>query len=163
MPMYDCRPFSCHKRFTNRRQIWYIQTTRLRPLYNCSWPTYLLTQPSLLSALRIAFGLSRLRSFWSHIENGGVPTQLARCRFSGLTIFNAKIVIYFSNEIYRNNFTKQHSETVMVWNYQNADCSLRKKYSIVYYNFRHTFVPYAKGQVAAVLIAKGRTLLPPTE
>ena len=42
-------------------------------------------------------------------------------------------------------FIKQHSETVTVWNYQNADCSLRKKiYRVIYYNFRHTFVPYRK-------------------
>jgi len=32
----------------------------------------------------------------------------------------------FSNKIYRINFIKQRSETVMVWNYQNADCSLKK-------------------------------------
>ena len=31
----------------------------------------------------------------------------------------------------------------MVWNYQNADCSLRKKFHcVIYYNFRQTFVPY---------------------
>jgi len=31
----------------------------------------------------------------------------------------------------------------MVKNYQNADCSLRKKlYCIIYYNYRHTFVPH---------------------
>ena len=30
----------------------------------------------------------------------------------------------------------------MVWNYQTADCSFRKKlYCVIYYNFRHTFVP----------------------
>ena len=32
----------------------------------------------------------------------------------------------------------------MVWNYQNADCSLRKKfYCVICYNLRHTFVPYS--------------------
>ena len=42
-----------------------------------------------------------------------------------------------------SNFIKQHSETVMLWNYQNADCSLRKNfYRVIYYNFRHTFVTY---------------------
>ena len=35
--------------------------------------------------------------------------------------------ICFSIKTYGSNFIKQHSETVMVWNYQNADCSLRKK------------------------------------
>jgi len=42
-------------------------------------------------------------------------------------IFNAKILIYFSSKIYGSNFIKQNSETVMVWNYQNADCGLRKR------------------------------------
>jgi len=63
-----------------------------------------------------------------------VPIQLAQCRrFPGLAISNAKILVCFSNEIYGSNFIKQHSETVMVWNYQNADCSLRKKLYFVIY------------------------------
>ena len=41
----------------------------------------------------------------------------------GLAISNDKMKIYFPNKIYGSNFIKQHSETVMVWNYQNADCS----------------------------------------
>jgi len=42
--------------------------------------------------------------------------------------------------------TKRHSETVTVLNYRNADCSLRKKnYRVIYYNFRHTFVPCYDG------------------
>ena len=45
----------------------------------------------------------------------------------GLAISSAKILIYFSNKIYWSNFIKQHSKTVMVWNYKNADCSLRQK------------------------------------
>ena len=41
------------------------------------------------------------------------------------------------------NFIKQHSETVMVWKYQNADCSSKNDCVIfIYYSFRHTFVPY---------------------
>jgi len=27
---------------------------------------------------------------------------------------------------------KQHSETVMVWNYQNADCSLKNKFIVLF-------------------------------
>ena len=66
-----------------------------------------------------------------------------KCRFSGLAISNAKILLYFSNKIYGSNFIKQHLETVMLWNYQNADSNLRKKfYRVIQYNFRHTFVPY---------------------
>jgi len=77
--------------------------------------------------------------------NESVPIQLAQCSFSGLVISNAKISIYFFNKIYGNNFIKQHSETVMVLNYQNADCSFKNKFVVlfIYYNFRHTFVHYS--------------------
>jgi len=61
------------------------------------------------------------------IGNDTAPIQLAQCRFPGLAIYTAKIIVYFSNKIYGSDFIKQHSETVMVWNYQNADCSFRKK------------------------------------
>ena len=75
--------------------------------------------------------------------NESVLIQLAQCRFPRLAISNSEILVYFSNKMYRSNFIKQHSETVVVWNYQNADCSLRKKcYCVIYYNFRHTFIPY---------------------
>jgi len=30
----------------------------------------------------------------------------------------------------------------MVWNYQDADCSLKKIYCVILYYFRHTVVPY---------------------
>ena len=46
--------------------------------------------------------------------------------------------------MYGSNFIKEHSETVMVCNYQNADCNLRQKnYCVIYYDFQHTFVPYS--------------------
>jgi len=76
------------------------------------------------------------------IGNESAPIQMTQCRFPGMAISSAKILIYLSNKICGNNFIKQHSETVMIWNYQNADCSLRKKYCVIRYNFRHTFVPY---------------------
>ena len=62
------------------------------------------------------------------IRNDSAPIQLAQCRFPGLAISNAKISIYFSNKIYGSNFIKQHVETVMVWNYQHAHCSLRRNF-----------------------------------
>jgi len=68
------------------------------------------------------------------------PIQLAQCRLSGLAISYVKLLKYFSNKICGSNFVKRHSETVMVWNYQNAGCSLRKK--LLWSIFRHTFVPY---------------------
>jgi len=53
-------------------------------------------------------------TFYLAIGNESEPIQLAQCWFPKLAISNAKILIYFSNEIYGNNFVKQHSETVMV-------------------------------------------------
>ena len=49
----------------------------------------------------------------------------------------------------------------MLWNYQNAGCSLRKKfYRVIYWNFRHTFVPYSvareKSRSWAVVVVSGR-------
>ena len=43
-----------------------------------------------------------------------------------ITLIAGKNIDYYTNKIYGSNFTKQHSETVMVWNYQNAGGSLRK-------------------------------------
>jgi len=48
------------------------------------------------------------------IGNESVPIQLAQCRFPGLAISDAKILMYFSNKIHGSNFIKQHSETDMV-------------------------------------------------
>ena len=48
------------------------------------------------------------------VKKETAPIQLAQCRFPGLAISNAKILVYFSNKIYGSNFIKRHSETVMV-------------------------------------------------
>ena len=40
--------------------------------------------------------------------------------------------MHFSNEIYESNSIKQYSETVMVWNYQNADRSLKNKFIVLF-------------------------------
>ena len=39
---------------------------------------------------------------------------------------------YFSYKIYGSSFIKQHSETIMVWNFQNADCSLKNKFTALF-------------------------------
>jgi len=44
--------------------------------------------------------------------NKSVPIQLVHCRFPGLAISTAKILIHFSSKIYGSNFIKQHWETV---------------------------------------------------
>ena len=59
----------------------------------------------------------------SIIGNENVPVQLKQCWFPGLAISSANIKIYCSSKLSGSNFIKQHSETVMVWNYQNVDCS----------------------------------------
>ena len=40
----------------------------------------------------------------AQIGNESSPIQLAQCRSLGLAIFNAKILVYFSNKIYGSNF-----------------------------------------------------------
>ena len=50
----------------------------------------------------------------TQIGNESVPIQLAQCRFFGLAISSAKILIYFSNIIYGSNSIKQNSKSVMV-------------------------------------------------
>jgi len=47
-------------------------------------------------------------------RNKNAPIQLAQCRFPGLPVSNAKMRTYFSNKLYGSNFTRQHSETVIV-------------------------------------------------
>jgi len=61
------------------------------------------------------------------IGNESVPIQLAQCWFPGLAIFNAKTEHIFWNKVCKSNFIKKQSETVMVWNQQNADNSLKNK------------------------------------
>jgi len=39
---------------------------------------------------------------------------------------------YFLNKIYGSNFMKQHSGTVMVLNEQNADCSIKNKFTVLF-------------------------------
>ena len=60
------------------------------------------------------------------LTHGMKCVPLAQCWFPGLAVSSAKIEIYFSDKIYGSNFIKQHLEIVMVWNYQNADCSCKK-------------------------------------
>ena len=60
------------------------------------------------------------------VRNESVPIQLAHCWFPGLAISNVKIY-FFSNKIYGINLINKHSETDMVRNYENADCSLKNK------------------------------------
>jgi len=65
--------------------------------------------------------------------NESVPIQLAQCRFPGLAISTAEILMYFSSKICGSNFIKQHSGSVVVSNYQNADCSLKKNKNLLCY------------------------------
>ena len=97
---------------------YYAADTLIRP--SCA-------PPSLDEVANCSSNERRTRRRLSAIRNESVPIQLAQCQFPGRAICKAKILTYFSNKIHGSNFIKQHTETVTVWNYQNADCSLRKK------------------------------------
>jgi len=86
-----------------------ICTSRL--LYS-SIVRLLLTYVARAGALVYATVSQSLRR--SATRNGSVPIQLAQCRFPGLAISNAEMLIYFSNKIYGSGFIKQESETVVV-------------------------------------------------
>ena len=56
-------------------------------------------------------------------------------------VLNYKYI--FSNKIYRSNFVEQQSETVVVWNYQNAHSGLRKQFNcVICCNFWHSVISY---------------------
>jgi len=65
-------------------------------------------------------------SFFSQqIES--VPIQLAQCRFPGLAVSNAEILVYFWKNYTDAILSKQHSENVMFRNYQSAEMQFKKK------------------------------------
>jgi len=79
-------------------------TSRLvQPLWHSSWLWQTDRQTDTDHATSVTIG------------NESVPIQLAQCRFPVLVISNARVSIYFSNEIYQSNSVKQNWETVMVW------------------------------------------------
>jgi len=57
---------------------------------------------------------------------------LAQCWFHGLAISNAKYKYIFQTKKYGSNFSKQHSKTIMVRNYKNADCSLKNNFVVLF-------------------------------
>ena len=78
------------------------------------------------------------------IGNEIAPIQLAQCRFLGLAIFNGKIIIFFS----KKNIRKQFYQTALgnCYGLKLPKCWLQFKkifYCVIYYNCRHTFVPYS--------------------
>ena len=92
------------------------------------------------------------------IRNKSALIQLAQGRFTELVISSAK------NKIYWSSFIKHHSETVMVWNYQNTVCNLRKKFlCVIYYNFWHTFVPIGSAILAQLMVMSNRLSDVPVE
>jgi len=50
-----------------------------------------------------------------------------------------------------SNFIKQHTEAVMVWNYQNADCSFKNKFIVSF------IVNYYFGTLSSPLLHQSRT------
>ena len=76
-------------------------------------------QTAQFRAIGIISGTSRHREQQFADGTGTAPFPLAGH-------FQCKAVNIFSSKIHWSNFIKQHSETAMVWNNRNADCSLRK-------------------------------------
>ena len=57
------------------------------------------------------------------------------CKFAKLGLPFPMLIykyILFANKIYENNFVKQHSKTVMVWNYQNTDYNFKNKFIVLF-------------------------------
>ena len=125
--------FTCRLTAKNRNQL------RSPTLGNRVWATFTFFKQDLCTSSGVII-MCKQRG------NESVPIQLAQCWFPGLAISTLKYKYICSHKIYGNNFIKQHSETVMVRNYQNADCSLKKiNFRFIYYNFRHNshgVVPY---------------------
>jgi len=72
---------------------------------------------------------------------GTVPIQLAQCRFPRLAISSAKILIYFSNKIYRSNFYQTPLGSCYGLKLPKFWLQLWKKIIGIYYNFWRTLVP----------------------
>ena len=76
--------------------------------------------------------------------NESVPIQLAQCRFPGLAISNAKILIglYFSRKINgRNHFHQTALENLLWFEITKMLLAVRNKYCVIYYNFPKIVVP----------------------
>ena len=82
------------------------------------------------------------------LENEGVPIQWPSACSLSWPFPMTKYKYIFSNKIYGSNSIKQHGETVMVWNYQNAGCSFKKLICGVFIIIFGTFSfprPYSAG------------------
>jgi len=47
-------------------------------------------------------------------------------------MLNIGLNIFFKQKKYGSNFSKQHSKTIMVRNYKNADCSLKNNFVVLF-------------------------------
>ena len=99
----------------------------------------------------------KISNFWQSkmaagaIGNESAPIQLAQCRFPGLAISNAKILIYVSDKIHGSNFCQ--TPLGNCYGLKLPKCWLQFKtkfHCVIYYNFRHTFVPHI-GKVEKLL------------
>jgi len=110
-----------------------------------------LTSPNFLCILSIALRYVMYFRFcgrrqilpptwiWRHVANAAASLTGEReegtkvCRYNWhsscflvLAISKAKTLMHFSNKTHGSNFTEHYSESVTVWDQQNADCSLKK-------------------------------------
>ena len=74
--------------------------------------------------VKILIQMLRLCYLWRNTQRKFADTTGTVLSAGSLEMLKHNYI--FSNKIYGNNLIKQQSETVMVWNYQNAGCSLKK-------------------------------------
>ena len=119
-----CVPAStcCWVRSARASRRWLRSSTCSSKDSNCRSPAHSTWSTRNRSVWRASD--SSRRELTGEIRNESAPIQPAHCRFHGQAFSNAEILAY---KIYGSNFIKQHSETVMVSNYQNANCRFKKK------------------------------------
>ena len=76
------------------------------------------------------------------IRNESAPIQLAQCWFPELAIYNVKILIYIFQIKYTEAILSNSTRKLLRFEITEVPIAVSEKnYCVIYYNFRHTFVP----------------------
>jgi len=74
-------------------------------------------------------------TFTDHISvtgNESVPMQLAQCRFHGLVISNAEILIYFSNRIYTEATLSNSTRKLLWFEISKTPIAVKNKFIVLF-------------------------------
>jgi len=77
-------------------------------------------------------------------RNESAPIQLAQCWFLGLAICNAKKINIYFFQIKYTQTVLSISTGKLLWFWKMLIAIKKQIYCVIYYDFRHTFVPYTK-------------------